>query len=248
MRLPLLFFVTALNGCGGGGGAVNDADPDAGGTRRDAAAGDASDGLDASRARHMFVTSKGFTGNLTTLAGEADGLMAADALCNRAAKDAGLAGEFVAYLSVRDLGPGGGPTRLAWERIRGNGPWKAVGSGDVLFTDRAALEGATLPSFRALRTEKGELVGKGLSPTSPRVWTGTPRADKGGGSDTCANWTVAKSGSGGLLPGTCGCLGEHCTAEDWRAHAYGLYPGTCFCQNPTPYEDDQPRLYCFESF
>lgn len=213
----------------------------------DAGADAAPDGPSVQGPRRVFVTSKGFTGNFTVLTGEADGLTAADILCNRVAAEAGLRGTFTAYLSAHEPTPGSGGQRLAWERIRGDGPWVAVGTGEVVFADRAALRGETLPSFRSLRTEKGEpLLREDLSPTSPKVWTGTPRDDTNASHDTCSNWTIATTVRGGLAPGMCGCLGEHCKAEDWREHAYGLYPGICYCENPEPYKDDQPRLYCFE--
>lgn len=239
-RLTSLGFVIslALGACSSGG-----TGPD---TAADAGADAATDGPGATGPRRVFVTSQGFTGNFTVLTGEADGLTAADVLCNRAAAGAGLRGTFTAYLSVPDTHPGSGAERLAWDRIAGSGPWVAVGSGDVVFADRAALRGETLPAYRSLRTEKGEpLPHADLSPTSPRVWTGTPRAGDRASGDTCANWTIATA-SGKLAPGMCGCLGEHCQADDWREHRYGVYPGICFCENPPPYEDDQPRLYCFE--
>jgi hypothetical protein len=74
---------------------------DAGAEPSDGSPADANDAsaLDsgASLANRMFVTSSAFTGNLGGLAG-------ADAICRAHARDAGLDGTFLAYLSTSDAG------------------------------------------------------------------------------------------------------------------------------------------------
>lgn len=241
-----IFGTAALAGCASTTSAGTDSDgSDAGpsGSNASSQGGGADAGADASRGPlRVFVTAEGFTGALATLAGEADSLKGADVLCTRAASNAGLAGSFVAYLGGKDTADAG---VAAVDRIAGAGPWVAVGTGEVVFPDRVALDAETLPTYQLLRTERGELpVASPSSPNiTPTLWTGTRKASAMSG-DTCGNWTRASGARGALIPGTCGCIGQKCTADDWREHKYGLYPGVCFCE----YEDPatNPRLLCFE--
>lgn len=124
-----------------------------------------------SEASRVFVTGATTNGKLVTAQAAFDGLAAADEVCAAAAADAGLGGQWVAWLSDSATN--------ALDRIGGNGPWERL-DGVRVFADRAALaEGAVAP-IRI--SETGEDVGLAL------VWTGTFE-DGTRTSRHCSSWT-----------------------------------------------------------
>lgn len=123
-----------------------------------------------------FVSSTLTTGNIGGLAG-------ADALCNNAAKAAGLAGTYTAWLSTAGVN--------AIDRITADGPWQLVNGTEIAKTKADLVKGgqAALPQ----RFDKDE---KGNTPPAEedRVWTATAPNGTFSQGD-CNGWTSA-AGSG----------------------------------------------------
>ena len=118
----------------------------------------------SSGTKHVFVTRTQYTGALGGLAG-------ADSRCQISADAAGLGGSWKAWLSDSSL--------AAPSRITGGGPWRLVGSDQLVFASAASLRG--YPSNPLDRDEYGKQTTNG-------IWTGT--LDQGfAASDTCADWT-----------------------------------------------------------
>lgn len=118
------------------------------------------------RARTSFVTREQFTGALGGIAG-------ADTRCQQVARDAGLTGDYRAFL--------GSSTVTAPSRFADGGLWGAVGSTEITFLNDATL--STTPR-RALSEDE---TGARLSDDEP-IWTGTEPWAVSTGSD-CAQWT-----------------------------------------------------------
>lgn len=164
---------------GGGGGAVNDGSggASAGSAGNDGSAGTSSGGDTGTATgtggtgtsgggKHVFVSRTSYTGDLGGAAG-------ADAKCQTSAAAAGLGGTWQAWISTSSAS--------APSRVVGNGPWRLVGSEELVFASAAALRG--YPAHAIDRDEYGS------SPQSTGVWTGT--LNQGVASDdTCADWTT----------------------------------------------------------
>jgi hypothetical protein len=232
----------ATGGTAGGGGTT-----DAGrGPQEDASTGDAADGAtgpDAShhepvdgalndgghstdggrREKRLFLTHDGWDGDLVSAAhtlglAATTGIVAADALCNRAAAQAGLGGVWVAWLSDA--------THDAIARVVDVGPWYRV-DGAKVFDNEAALTGNPLVAIEL--DERGndtELTpdGGGLANVP---WTGT-LANGTRSPSTCGDWTSNSSSTHGLVGAN--------TATTQRKWTEGSLP---LCDQPYP-------LYCFE--
>jgi hypothetical protein len=110
------------------------------------------------------------------------GLAGADALCNAAAKAAGLPGTYTAWLSTS--------TSNAIDRIQVDGPWQLV-NGTTLAATKADLTKGSL----AERFDKTE---KGTTPPAAedRVWTATNGNGTFAGPD-CNGWTGGNNGTVG---------------------------------------------------
>ena len=127
----------------------------------------------------VFLTSQTFTGNL-------GGIQGADKKCQDAAKAAGLAGTFFAWVSTDVSQPG---TRFLTFSL---GPYILAG-GSTLAGNYGDLTDGSLNEPIA-RNENGEFVGSEL------VWTATYPSGTGEfASITCENWTSDSSGVDGSV-------------------------------------------------
>lgn len=171
-------------------------------------------------AKIVFATSQTFTGDL----GGVDG---GDMKCQALARDAGLSGSFLAFLSDA---PEAGPAVTAASRFPGNGPWllrtrDARGRLLRAFDERAQLAGP--PRTPIDQDEAGRVFG----PFDKRhAWTGTlldggAEASSPNRDTTCRRWsTIAATGLYGIIDVPTGL---------WS----GLGAVSCASDN---------RLYCFE--
>ncbi len=173
----------ATGGSSGSGGSAGGDAAVGGAAGSDGGEGDAASDGPAGVLR-VFVTSALYLGDLKTAGGAANGPAGADALCTKAATDAGLGGNWVAWVSA-SLG--------AFDRVQGNGPWYRVDGVTLVFPDRNSLTGVPLVP---IATDEN-----GLTHTSNEfAWTGT----KVGGSGTlngtrCNGWTGGASGTKGNI-------------------------------------------------
>jgi hypothetical protein len=180
----------ALGACGtsviGDAGAAIDAAADSGRDPIDAArdSGNAPD-PDAGLAPFniAFVTSTEHDGDLGGLAG-------ADSICNERALAAGLAGNYVAWLSIRGQG--------AIDRLGSASGWVRT-DGQPFARSRASLmRGEILYPLRL--DENGDEAFDDLS--AALAWTGIATTPAGSDDGTCADWSsasseiVARTGSG----------------------------------------------------
>jgi hypothetical protein len=128
-------------------------------------------GVDAARPLIVFVTSLTTTGN-------AGGLAGADIKCNDHARNAGLSGTWVAWLSAQN-----GPHAI--DRVTSAGPWH-LRSGEMVAANKAGLtSGALLHAID--RDEKGLAIAAG------RVWTGSGINGRYNDND-CDRWTTGNEG------------------------------------------------------
>jgi hypothetical protein len=170
-------------------------------------------------ARLVFASSETFTGNL-------GGLSGADARCAALAADAGLPGEFLAFLStMSDAGVLAAP-----DRFSGADPWilrgrDARGKLLVPFANAEALRGP--PRSPIDQDEHGRVLFLG---DKRQVWTGTlldggvdaPMPDR---DTTCGDWTTERTtGLYGIID---------VPTDKWS----GLGAIACASDN---------RLYCFQ--
>lgn len=118
------------------------------------------------RTRTSFVTREQFSGALGGVAG-------ADTRCQQVARDAGLTGDYRAFLGTSALAA---PSRFA-----NGGRWGSVGSTEITFLNDETL--STTPR-RALSEDE---TGAHLGDDEP-IWTGTEPWAISSGSD-CAQWT-----------------------------------------------------------
>jgi hypothetical protein len=137
-------------------------------------AADASDG--ATGPRVVFVTS-------TTTAGTFVGQAGADRLCQTAATQAKLPGQFVAWISELQ------PSRPAIDHIPDVGPWYLADRRTLVFASKASITAFPLVQIDMDETGK-TLVVSGQDPGN--VWTGTQSDGRPNGSPvttTCFDWT-----------------------------------------------------------
>jgi hypothetical protein len=145
-------------------------DPDDANTgSSDGATGDA--GVDASRPLIVFVTSQTTTANTGGLAG-------ADIKCNDHARNAGLSGTWVAWLSAEN-----GPHAI--DRVTSLGPWH-LKSGEMVAANKAGLTSGTL--LHAIDHDE-----KGVAVAASRIWTGSGINGRYNDND-CDRWTTGNQG------------------------------------------------------
>jgi hypothetical protein len=161
--------------------------------------------------KRVFVTRDVFKANLGGLAG-------ADAKCAAAAKDGGLGGEYVAWLSGKD---NGGKLLRAEDRIEE--ARYVMLDGTVAFESKAQLRGAATNPIAI--TELGTEVNL---PDYANVWTGTLSSGTPSPDYRCVDWTSAESGELGVA-------GE-IRAATWTST---VSPSAHDCT-------DANHLYCFE--
>ena len=130
----------------------------------------------------------------TLTTGSMGGLTGADALCNNAAKAAGLPGSYTAWLSTTAVN--------ASDRIQADGPWQLVNGTEIAKTKADLVKGSLAQRFD--KDEKGNTP----PPAEDRVWTATgPNGNFSAGD--CNEWL----GTGGQ-----GLVGEaEQTDGDWTA-------------------------------
>ena len=130
----------------------------------------------------------------TLTTGNIGGLAGADALCNNAAKAAGLPGTYTAWLSTTAVN--------AVDRIKADGPWQLVNGTEIAKTKADLVKGSLAQRFD--KDEKGNTP----PPDEDRVWTATgPNGTFSAGD--CNGW----GGTGGN-----GLVGEaEQTDGDWTA-------------------------------
>jgi hypothetical protein len=149
-------------------GAQNDTDAPAADADAPAADTDASP-----RERAIFVTRAVYRSTFGGVAG-------ADFRCQSSATAAGLSGTFRAWISDSTVEAGA--------RFRANGPWVEIGTGRLVFRDRAALRG-----YPAVPLERDE----GGREAPDRWWTGT-LANGVASAKTCNDWVSESSLLGGM--------------------------------------------------
>ncbi len=136
------------------------------------------DGPRADGCLRLFLTPELYSGDLRSQGEDERGLSVANALCQQAAEEADLEGNWVAWLSDSQS--------HAWERIPAEGPWCWVGAplgATPAFSDRNKLrQGPNRPIARGPRGEK----------LSGFVWTGTEAEGKAS-SDTCKDWSTSQA-------------------------------------------------------
>jgi hypothetical protein len=166
--------------------------------------------------RLMFVTHDVVSANLGGQAGAAS-------VCNAAALDAGLAGSYVAWISLSAAPPG---PNLAREQ---NVPI-VLPNCALLANDLDHLETPNGLLHTPNVTERGLEVGNGVC----YVWTSTNQSGAPEGSGTCGDWTDTDGGLNGLV--------GNCTAEadSGEARFWTEFPGGWPCDNVA-------RLYCLQN-
>jgi hypothetical protein len=159
----------------------------------------------------VFETSKSFTGDLVSEAGDPtlDGPHAADLLCQQSADAAQLGGTWTAYVSVGDAAnwpanaehrPHASYSVQALDRIDSDGPWyniagRATSSPAKVFANRDDLAHGIFHDLITDEEGYGQLA---------YAWTGAHN-DGSPTSNDCAGWTMSAPAGIGLTPwGTAG--------------------------------------------
>jgi hypothetical protein len=145
----------------------------------------------------VFITSATYSGDLATVAGQTNGLAAADRLCTTAAMAAGLGPAWRAWLSDASTN--------AIDRIADAGPW-FLRDGTRVFNNKANLATTALAPINI--NENGAHVQRWDGSNTHYVWTGT---QIGGVRTnlTCSDW----SSTAGM-----GSVGELDSAEQWTGN------------------------------
>ncbi len=207
-----------------GGGAAS-----GGGHAASGGEGGSAAGGNGTQPAYVFITSESFSAALASPGG-IPGEEVADTKCTEAASAAGLVGQFRAFISpgiysdasgeliYSDVGPA--------DRIAGDGPWHAVGSGEVVIESSADLV-ADEVALDALRNELGQ-VPVGNQGTALLYWSGSNASGIANGS--CNRWT-----QDGPQGGAVGCA-VGCLPSQWRYFAGVLGGAPCF---------NEHRLLCF---
>jgi hypothetical protein len=118
---------------------------------------------------------KAFVTSTLTQGKALGGVTGADAICNNTAKAAGLAGNYVAWISASNAN--------AVDRVKSNGPWKLVDGTQIAASKADFTRGGLAAAFR--KDEKGAVPPVELD----FVWTGT--GPNGTVADaTCADWSA----------------------------------------------------------
>jgi hypothetical protein len=161
---------------GGDAGHVEDAASGA-----DSASDGSSDDGTVTQRKRVFVTSATFPGHLDPAGPGLNGATDGDHLCQNAATQAGLGGQWRAWLQDAS----GTPRIAAADRLQDASPWYLVDRTTQVFATKAGL--AMAPQHAIDITEKGAPVA-----TGEVVWTGT---DSNGMPDynCCANWLLLQA-------------------------------------------------------
>ena len=173
--------------------------------------------------KRVFVSSQTVNGDLETLFSAPSGIAGADMACQTWAEDAGLDGNWLAWMSDNTLS--------ALDRLQAagaNGPWHLgpTTTGATVFSNRAST--TTSPQVAIDVDENGDAVASGL------VWTGTM---VGGDAavNNCLSWTDDTTDTANLVAhdvyGRSGSLLK--TDPDWTDAL------DSFCL-------DELHLYCLE--
>lgn len=124
----------------------------------------------ASNVKRVFVTNTKYRGDMGGVAG-------ADAVCTANAKDAGLGGSWIAWLSTS----GAGGTR-AIDRIEHDGPYVRL-DDVIVVSKKSELGSGSISAPINVTAEQSVVTSTGA------VWTGSTVAGASSGSD-CAGWTA----------------------------------------------------------
>lgn len=124
--------------------------------------------------KRVFVTSTGMTGNM-------GGIGAADAFCQTAATNAGLSGNWIAWLSTSQ--------QEAIDRITHTGRYVLVDGREVV-ANKTQLATAALTN-PILVTELGTPFSS--TPGDKDIWTGTNASVGDGSGSSCNDWTSSVS-------------------------------------------------------
>ncbi len=131
--------------------------------------------------KRVFITSASFNGDLATQGAGADGLTGADNLCRTAATTAGVAGEWLAWVSTKDVNAG--------SRLAADGRWVLLDGTTEVFPSKFDLQLG--PKHAIDMTEAGDTLDGGGG-ASIFVWTNTDRFGANstdGINDACGDWT-----------------------------------------------------------
>lgn len=209
-----LAFVGALLGAGCGVFLASDGDDEDGqvvfpspsndgsadgtnGLANDGSGADATDGALAPNRRVVFVTER-------TVAGNFGGIAGGDAICAAEAADAGLGGQFVAWVS------NGSDDFDARSRFVTDAGWSLTNDGGEVFSGPSAMANVGGPKVGIARNARGETV-------SGQVWTGLWGDGVRYGKD-CAGWTTTQNDG---VPGDIGA-----TTASWT----GAAPDFCIAE------------------
>jgi len=196
---------------------------------------DAGTGTAKAATKRVFLTSKSFTGDLSTLGKASDGLAGGDALCNAAAKAAKLTGTWVAWLSTASTKAS---SRVDMTAIR------VAVDGTTKVFDPADSSGLTAIAAFDM-DESGNTVDTSLDATTGLDGTAAWSATDGLGSyetgtpgngltdDACKSWTSASS----TLAATVGDPSAAATGDSSWTDGTGSSSASC---------NSAQHLYCFE--
>lgn len=139
--------------------------------------------------KRVFVTSNVWTGLLLTGTGKKTPHQAADYRCAAAAKDGGLGGTWIAWLSARD---GNGTMVRAIDRFNAEvTAWTLVDGTTTVFGEKSGLTGTPIHGID--HDEFG-----GLIPADTLVWTGTLQGGAPASKNNCNNW-LSEFGAFGIF-------------------------------------------------
>lgn len=176
----------------------------------------------------MFITARSYSGDMHKTFGVPEGLEGADMHCNASAAEAGLKGNFAAWIS----GPKkAGGVQRASDRIAQSGfdGWADVTGAKVFFASKGSV--LETPRWILNVDERGTAWGA-YAADKLRVWTGTTPSGTPS-AKTCSGWSNASSGDTDEVMGTADFV-EREHPEEWSK---GRGTTRCF---------DSAHLYCFE--
>jgi hypothetical protein len=163
----------------------------------------------------VFLSSDNYTGNLGRLAG-------ADAVCQRLAGAAGLAGTFKAWLSDS--------TTSARDRLTHSVVPYVLVTGETVASNGVDLTDGTLQKAITVDEEAFNWIGNCSLPWPSVVWTGT-QIDGSSEGPYCSDWRSSATEIRGQN-------GHYCwTSEAWTHISWAEEAGAC---------SNRQSLYCFQ--
>jgi len=132
-------------------------------------------------AKRVFITAASFNGDLEAQGGGAGGIDGADRLCMAAAAAASADGEWVAWVSSKDIDAG--------SRLAADGRWTLLDGATEVFPSKAAIQLG--PKHAIDMTEAGDTLAFGGG-GMVKVWTNTDKFGNNvtdGQNDACEDWT-----------------------------------------------------------